>query len=78
MRVVIYNFISGGSRSTKGSSCTPGSCVRGCVSERNYGREMGNLANINCPVCRGVDITKAWVVGNGYYECNACGARFKL
>jgi hypothetical protein len=49
-----------------------------CVSGGKYGREMGNVANINCPVCRGVDITKAWLVGNGYYECNSCGARFKI
>jgi len=38
---------------------------------------MGNVANITCPVCRGVDITKRWNIGHGYYECNTCEARFK-
>lgn len=47
------------------------------VSDEEYGEEMGNVANINCPVCHGVDISKRWNIGNGYYECNTCEARFK-
>jgi hypothetical protein len=50
----------------------------GMYLQREMVREMGNVANINCPVCHGVDITKAWVIGTGYYECNSCGARFKV
>lgn len=47
------------------------------VSDDEYLGDMGNLANIHCPVCRGVDISKRWNIGNGYYECNTCEARFK-
>ncbi len=78
MRMAFRDFLFGGGRSATCDSRPSGSRIRGCVSGGNYGREMGNVANINCPVCRGVDITKAWIVGNGYYECNSCGARFKI
>ncbi len=78
MSVAIDDLVFRGGRFAASTACTLGGRIWRCVSEGKYGREMGNVANINCPVCRGVDITKAWLIGNGYYECNSCGARFKL
>ena len=78
MRMVVICLFLGRGRSTASATCAPGRGLWGFVSRGKYGRAMGNVANINCPVCRGVDITKAWLVGNGYYECNSCGARFKV
>jgi transposase-like protein len=33
---------------------------------------MGNVA-MQCPTCRGNDVTKAWTYGNAYYRCGHCG-----
>lgn len=38
---------------------------------------MGNAANKQCPMCRSSDIDQKYVTTLAYYQCNACGERFK-
>ena len=38
---------------------------------------MGNTANKQCPMCRSTDIDQKYVTTQVFYQCNACGERFK-
>ena len=38
---------------------------------------MGNTANKQCPMCRSTDIDQRYVTTQIFYQCNACGERFK-
>ena len=38
---------------------------------------MGNVANKQCPMCRSTDIEQIYVTTYSFYQCNACGERFK-
>jgi uncharacterized protein (DUF983 family) len=53
------------------------SCSDIYVSEQEYGEEMGNTANKQCPMCRSTDVDQKYVTTELYYQCNACGERFK-
>ena len=37
---------------------------------------MGNIANRQCPICRGTDVDQKWVNTNYYFQCNLCGERW--
>lgn len=38
---------------------------------------VSNVANRQCPMCRSTDVQQKWVNTNYYFQCNACGERFK-
>ena len=38
---------------------------------------MGNVANMQCPMCRGHDIDRKWVGTNSYLQCITCGERWR-
>ena len=38
---------------------------------------MGEIANMQCSMCRGNDISKHWNLSNPYFQCNGCGERWK-
>ena len=44
---------------------------------RKEGISMGNVANKQCPMCRSTDIEQIYVTTYSFYQCNACGERFK-
>ena len=44
---------------------------------KKEGVSMGNVANKQCPMCRSTDIEQIYVTTYSFYQCNACGERFK-
>jgi hypothetical protein len=38
---------------------------------------MFGIANANCKMCRSNDISRIWVHGNSYLQCQTCGERWK-
>ena len=44
---------------------------------KKEGVSMGNVANKHCPMCRSTDIEQIYVTTYSFYQCNACGERFK-
>lgn len=44
---------------------------------REEGVSMGKVANKQCPMCRSTDIEQIYVTTYSFYQCNACGERFK-
>ena len=38
---------------------------------------VSNVANRQCPICRSTDIEQKWVNTNYYFQCNACGERWR-
>lgn len=44
---------------------------------RKEGVSLGNVANKQCPMCRSTDIEQIYVTTYSFYQCNACGERFK-
>ena len=35
------------------------------------------VANKQCPLCRSTDVQQKWTNANYYFQCNACGERWK-
>lgn len=44
---------------------------------RKEGVSLGKVANKQCPMCRSTDIEQIYVTTYSFYQCNACGERFK-
>ena len=44
---------------------------------KKEGVSMGKVANKQCPMCRSTDIEQIYVTTYSFYQCNACGERFK-
>ena len=44
---------------------------------KKEGVSMGKVANKQCPMCRSTDIEQIYVTTYSFYQCSACGERFK-